>query len=204
MPTEISEFLGCYLRHGPLRLGEVQIFPDYRLCHVDDSERANLANFTDPHDAVEIARSDDSGNYRPLKTAPNLRHGWQLRLKSLEQVVLALDFLYPAALGTALAFTRQTLKEVDLRQTLARQTGMYAITRKITDQQAEATILRTCNHQHGCIRCILWSISSGHPTPFSNRPSEIPWSNNELPILCAEACNLLVAAARKTVKSART
>ena len=182
----------------------MQIFPECRLCHVDDSELSDLADFTDPHDAIEIARYDDAGNYRPLKTAPNLRHGWQLSLKSLEQVRLALDFLYPAAMGTALAFTRKTLKEIDLRQTLARQTGMYAITQKITDQQADATILRTCNHQHGCIRRILWSVSSGHPTPFSHRPSEIPWSNTELPILCAEACNLLVAAARKTVKSVRT
>ena len=73
---------------------------------------------------------------------------------------------------------------------------MYAITKKITDEQAEATILRTCNHEHRCIRRILWSISSGHPTPFSHRPSEVPWSNDELPILCAEACSLLVAATR--------
>jgi sirohydrochlorin cobaltochelatase len=204
MPTDISEFLGGYLRNGPLRLGQVRIFPDCRLCHLDDSEGSDLANFTDPHDAIEIARYDDAGNYRPLKTAPNLRHGWQLRLKSVEEVTLALDFLYPAALGTALAFTRRTLNHVDLRQTLARQTGMYAVTKRISDEQADATILRTCNHEYGCIRRILWSISPGHPTPFSLRRSEVPCSNDELPILCAEACNLLVAAARKTVKSART
>src|SRR4029077_11853007 len=111
-------------------------------CHVDDSELSDLADFTDPHDAIEIARYDDAGNYRPLKTAPNLRHGWQLRLKSLEEVTLALDFLYPAALGTALALTRRALTHVDLRETLARQTGMYAITKKITVDQAEATLLR--------------------------------------------------------------
>jgi sirohydrochlorin cobaltochelatase len=203
MPTDISEFLGGYLRNGPLRLGQVRIFPDFRLCHVDDSERSDLASFADPHDAIEIARYDDNGSYRPLKTAPNLRHGWQLKLKSLEETTLALDFLYPAALGTALAFTRRALTHVDLRQTLARQTGMYAITKKITDEQADATILRTCNHEYGCIRRILWSISSTRPAPFTHRRSEVPWSDSELPILCAEACNLLVAAARKTVKSAR-
>jgi sirohydrochlorin cobaltochelatase len=204
MSTNIAEFLGGYLRNGPLRLGEVRIFPDCRLCHLDDSQRSDLENFTDPHDAIEIARYDDAGNYRPLKTAPNLRHGWQLGLKNLEEVTLALDFLYPAALGTALASTRRVLRHVDLRQTLARQTGMYAVTKKISDQQAEATILRTCNHEHGCIRHILWSISPGHPAPFTYRRSKVACSNDELPILCAEACNLLVAAARKTVKSART
>ena len=28
--------------------------------------------------AFEIAKFDDAGNYRPLKTAPNLRHGWKI------------------------------------------------------------------------------------------------------------------------------
>jgi sirohydrochlorin cobaltochelatase len=204
MPAEVSEFLADYLRGGSCLLGQVQIFSDHRLCHVDDFERTDLAIFTDPHDAIEIARYDDKGDYRPLKTAPNLRHGWLLKLSSLEEVTLALDFLYPAALGTALAFARRSLKHVDLRETLARQTGMYAITKKITDEQAEATIARTCNHEHGCIRHILWSISAGHPSALSRQPSEIPWSESALPILCAEACNLLVAAARKTFKSAKT
>jgi hypothetical protein len=37
--------------------------------------------------------------YWPLKTAPNLRYGWQLQLRSLDETTLALIF-YPAALGT--------------------------------------------------------------------------------------------------------
>ena len=163
MPTDIPEFLGDRLRGRPCLLGQVRIFSDFRLCHVDDGERPDLAIFTDPHDAIEIARYDDKGDYRPLKTAPNLRHGWLLKLKNLEEVTLSLDFLYPAALGTILAFTRRTLKYVELRETLARQTGMYAVTKKITDEQAEATILQTCNHKHGCVRYILWSISAGRP-----------------------------------------
>ncbi len=37
-----------------------------------------LEIFRNPEDAIEIARYDDDGNYRPLKTAPNLRHGWRM------------------------------------------------------------------------------------------------------------------------------
>ena len=142
---------------------------------------------------------DDAGNYRPLKTAPNLRHGWRLSLKSLDEVSLAMDFLYPAALGTALAFARGTLRSVDLRDTLARQTGMYAVVRRITDEQAGSVIAATCNHANGCLRQILWSISSGLSTPLTHR--DVLCSENEVPLLCAEACNLLVAAGRKMIKT---
>lgn len=201
MPAEIRKFLGGFLHRGPCRIGQVQISPDFRLCHVDDIRRDKLAIFNDPHDAIAIARYDDNAKYRPLKTAPNLRHGWLLQLRSLEETTLALDFLYPAALGTALAFAQGRLNHVDFRETLARQTGMYAVTKKISEKQAESTIAYTCNHERGCVRHILWSISGGHPSALSRERTEIRCAKNEIPILCAEACNLLVAAARKAVKS---
>jgi sirohydrochlorin cobaltochelatase len=201
MPGEVRKFLGSFLRSGPCLIGQVRIVPDYSLSHVEDAGKAELETFTDPHDAIEIARYDDGGKYRPLKTAPNLRHGWRLVLRNLHETSLALDFLYPAALGTALAFARSELRPVDLRETLARQTGMYAVVRKITDEQAESLVATACNHKDGCLRHILWSISPGNPTSLSRRGSEVQPSENEIPILCAEACNLLVAAGRKIVKS---
>ena len=73
------------------------------------SKQSQLEIFQDPHDAIRIARYDDAANYRPLKTAPNLRHGWRLTLTDLAEICLALDFLYPAAVGTALAFLREEL-----------------------------------------------------------------------------------------------
>ena len=164
------------------------------------SRQSQLEIFKDPHDAIGIARYDDAGRYRPLKTAPNLKHGWRLTLKNLGDVCLALDFLYPAALGTALAFVRRELTPVDLRDTLARQSGMYAVVRKITDEQAQAAVAGACNHQSGCLRQILWSISPGRPTSLSRSRAEVSGSSNEIPLLCAEACNLLVAAGRKVVK----
>ena len=199
MPGEICEFLGAFLRRGPCQLGQVRLLPNYCLSHVEDAGRGALQNFADPHDAIEIARYDDAGNYRPLKTAPNLRHGWRLSLKNVDEVSLAMDFLYPAALGTALAFARDQLRSVDLRDTLARQTGMYAVVRRITDEQAGSLVAATCNHRSGCLRRILWSISPGLATPLTQR--EVPCAESEIPLLCAEACNLLVAAGRKMIKT---
>ena len=42
--------------------------------------------FRNAGDAIEIARYDDAGNYRPLKTAPNLRHGWRMELGTMEEL----------------------------------------------------------------------------------------------------------------------
>jgi sirohydrochlorin cobaltochelatase len=201
MRGEIRKVLDSLLRRGPCLIGQVRVLPCYALSHVEDTEKSELETFTNPHDALEIARYDDGGKYRPLKTAPNLRHGWRLNLKNLDEASLALDFLYPAALGTALAFARSELKAVDLRQTLARQTGMYAVVKKITDAQAESLTATTCDHTNGCLRHILWSISSGKPTSLTRRESAVQHSENEIPILCVEACNLLISAGRDIVKN---
>jgi hypothetical protein len=55
------------------------------LCHRDDEVRNDLQRFKNADDAIEIAKHDDAGNYRPLKTAPSLRHGWRLELETLEK-----------------------------------------------------------------------------------------------------------------------
>jgi hypothetical protein len=62
------------------------------LLHRDDEFREKLQVFRSPEDVLEIARYDDSGNYRPLKTAPNLAHGWRLELARLEDLPRALDY----------------------------------------------------------------------------------------------------------------
>ena len=54
-----------------------------------------------PNDAVELAKFSDDGKYRPLKTAPNLRHGWRLELADLAALQQALDFFYPGPAGGA-------------------------------------------------------------------------------------------------------
>ena len=47
------------------------------LCHRDDEPKTVAEVFHGAEAAAEIAKHDDAGNYRPLKTAPTLRHGWR-------------------------------------------------------------------------------------------------------------------------------
>jgi sirohydrochlorin cobaltochelatase len=190
-----ADFLAERLANGGMTIGQVRVEPGYSLSHRDDAGRGGVKVFTDPHEAIVLARYDDDGLYRPLKTAPNLAHGWRFELSTVEEVLLTLDFLYPAAIGTALAAESGELQPINLRETLGRQTGMYAVTKKITDEQAEKLIGDFCHT--GCLRKILWPISPGIPAPADAQHSE----GSAIPLRCAEACNLLVAEARKVVKA---
>ncbi len=183
------------LSEGFARIGQVAIQvrgTGYSLRHVEDLDTSGLQVFESPDDASLIARFKDEGKYRPLKSAPDLRHGWRLNLSSLGDLILALDALYPAALGNWRSHLRGDLVPVPLRSTVNRQTGMYRITGKITDGQGTDLVKSLC--QPGCLRCILW------PVPEQEAPPSVPLPENQIPLLCGEACSLFVAACRKVVK----
>src|SRR5439155_445499 len=105
------------------------------LLHCDDGGRDDLQRFHNPEEAAEIARYDDAGNYRPLKTAPNLRHGWRLELVDLAELRRALDYFYPGRLAMFTAWKENRLTTTPLRETLTRQSGMYRVASKISDEQ---------------------------------------------------------------------
>ena len=192
-----------WLKNGGRKIGQIAIFPQttgWELRHEADATLANLPVHEGPAAARSLANLDDSGAYRPLKTAPNLRRGWALIAKDVAELRKALEAFYPAMLGVWLAKDAGELSPVDLRETLGRQTGMYRVTQKISDEQAQAVIAKTCEPRKGCIKTILWQIAPG--LPISSLPAEKFQSPSDggLPLWCHEACNILVANARKIVK----
>jgi len=201
LTRRITQALAAWLAAGETRIGEVVILGRYEVRHHEDSDAGGLALHTAPEDAREIALYDAAGNYRPLKTAPTLRRGWKLRLATIEQLHEALDFFYPAMLAARFAFQEGRLAVTPLRATLNWQSGMYAVTRKITDPRADTLIGSFCRTDGGCLKTILWPIAPGvavtsmRPEKFTPAPA-----GNGMPLLCAEACNLLVAKVREAVK----
>jgi sirohydrochlorin cobaltochelatase len=191
--------------------------------HRDDESLDQLQTYRDAEDAVGIAKYDDAGNYRPLKTAPNLRHGWQLELATVEEVRRALDYFYPGRLAVFTAWKRGYLKTTALRETLDRQSGMYRVAARISDPQIKELVADFCRSDRGCLRTILWKrdrngIIASTKLPkekfdpvydqvmaaCSRRPAgHARASHSEaatVPLFCQEACNLLVAECRKVVK----
>jgi sirohydrochlorin cobaltochelatase len=200
--------------------GQVLIRPQpnggFRLCHRDDADSDAAGQIVrNAEEALDIARTDDAGNYRPLKTAPNLRHGWQMELGTMEDLVRALDLFYPARLAAWDAHNRNRLYTTPLRETLGRQTGMYRVAANISDEQADDVIARFCRSDGGCLRTILWKRDASGTLPSARLPSEkydesfdqvlvnAPGqaANPHVPLLCQEACNLLVAECRAVVKT---
>ncbi len=215
----VAAFLARALAAGVFRCGEIQVAPlpggtECELRHALDAARpaAELDPHTDPEDAAEIARYTDAGAYRPLKTAPTLRRGWRLTVPAAGGLRLAFDLFYPGRLGAYVAFGTQRLETTSLRDTLGRQSGMYRVTQKLTEEQADALVGRFCRSDGGCLRTILWRRDNAGTPPSTRLPaakydarvdqvealseSPVAW----LPLLCQEACNLLVAEARRVVK----
>jgi len=203
----ISQALAATLAAGATRMGELHITGRYELRHHLDAAAPaeSLTPYTDPAAARDIALYDAAGNYRPLRTAPTLKRGWRMTLATIEQLHDALDIFYPAMLAARLAFDQGRLAVTPLRDTLNRQSGMYAITRKISDPQADAMIGAFCRSDCACLKTILWPIAPDSPVtslpPDKFHPTPDPTS---IPLLCAEACNLLVARAREVVKQSAT
>src|SRR5207244_8473866 len=120
----------------------------------DDKAAYILFFFFKQKTAYEIAKHDDVGNYRPLKTAPNLRHGWRLELETLEDLRRALDYFYPGRLAVFAAWKSDQLQTTPLRETLNRQSGMYRVEAKISDCQINYLVADFCRSNGGCLRTI--------------------------------------------------
>lgn len=214
MPLRIERVLGEWLASGARGIGQVLIVKSgdgFALCHRDDEAGAELEVFRSPNDAIEIARMDDGAQYRPLKTAPNLRHGWRLELADLAALSLALEGFYPGRLAALAAWEAHRLATTPLRATLNRQSGMYRVAARISDEEVDAVVGRFCRSQGGepgCLRTILWARDETKARPSLRLPldkfiaplDQTGRGENVMPLLCQEACTLLVAEARRVVK----
>jgi len=214
MLPRVERVLSEWLASGARGIGQVLIVQagaGFVLCHREDEASVELEIFRSSHDAIEIARLDDAGQYRPLKTAPNLRHGWRLELANLAELRLALDGFYPGRLTVLAAWETHQLETTPLRETLRRQSGMYRAAAKISDDEADGLVGHFCRSQGGvpgCLRTILWARDETKARPSLRLPldkfiaplDQTGLGENVMPLLCQEACNLLVAEARKVVK----
>ena len=216
MRRRIERVLDAWLSAGARGIGQVLITRrndrGYVLCHREGPDGGACEVFHSPNDAVAIARFDDAGQYRPLKTAPTLRHGWRMDLADLKELHLALEVFYPGRLAALAAWEDNRLLPTPLRATLNRQSGMYRIAARISDEQISAVVGRFCRSQGGapgCLRTILWGRDETKARPSTRLPldkfiaplDQTGRGEQVMPLLCQEACNLLVTEARREVKN---
>ena len=195
--SQISTFLQSWLEAGGGQMGQVlvrEIDGQFEVRNVADEnvDSSELKAFSCASDAREVSKYAEDGEFRPLRAQSNLAQGWVLRLESPAALQMALDAIYPGALG--MWASRDSLRITPLRDTLERQTGMYRYAHKISDEGANSIIAKRC--EATCLRQILWPLSSEDPAKTPNEPR-----SNKIHLLCPDACNLLVADARKQARN---
>jgi sirohydrochlorin cobaltochelatase len=212
MSAAIEGALAAALAGGACYFGQISIARSsnqgFILKHRDDKGSDRWQDFRKTENAIEIAKFDDTGNYRPLKTAPNLRHGWRLEVVDLGELARALDYFYPGRLATLHAWKQAHIVTTTLRETLNRQSGMYRVAANISDEQIDDVVGNFCRSDGGCLRTILWKRDTRGTVPSTKLPPEkfdpahdqSGRGERAIPLLCQEACNLLVNECRKMVK----
>jgi sirohydrochlorin cobaltochelatase len=196
-----------WLAAGGRRIGEVVILSQddgsFLLRHEAEAASVDLARHTGPEAARELARYDAAGKFRPLKTAPTLRRGWEIAVPDTASLRQALDFLYPAAVANWWRWLEGEASAPTLRETLGRQTGIYRVTALIRDEDTIELVGGLCGKQ--CLRHVMWSLDGTAPWPHlsvnkQSAPGDRPEAGRPIPLLCFDTCPLLVGAARSIVR----
>lgn len=169
---------------------------DFELRHINDRDTAAAGLKVVPVGELRaLANHTATGEFRPIKAAPNLRNGWLCRAASEAELELALNQLYPGAIADWFAvqqaehglITRAPV--TDYREFTARQSGMYRITTLLTNAQAAQVIPACCNSRF-CLKRRLWTVDGLAP--------DAPSAKSLIP--CLEPCAVMLEFARKAVR----
>ncbi len=171
--------------------GQVLIRPappgGYYLRHEDDAQAANLELHDDPLVAREIAKLTGAGEYRPLKSSPNLRRGWELRVGDGRGLATAMNYLYPAGVVHWYLYREGKLEITDYRENAARQSGIYKRVQRLSDEGVQ-NAARACCEDAVCLKQTLWNVNAETPLAMDRGKGEIP---------CPEPCSVFVSFARR-------
>ena len=159
----------------------------YSLRHVDDATEDGLRVTEDPHAAREIARLTERGEYRPLKSSPNLRRGWELRIADDRALATAMNYLYPAGVVHWHLHREGRLDLTSFRENAARQSGIYKRVQRLSDQGV-IDAATACCEDSVCLKKTLWDVDKDTPLDVVRGEGEIP---------CPEPCSIFVSFARR-------
>ncbi|MFB6080867.1 MAG: DR2241 family protein [Haloferacaceae archaeon] len=160
----------------------------YDLRHVEDADAAvdDLDAVEDPFAARDLAKVDERGRYRPLKTAPSLRSGWVYPALDGRDLVETVEVVYPATIPNWHREREGALDVTHWEEAAARQTGMYEVVSDLPDE-AVAWLAEACCVDSQCLKRREWDRSATDPVDVERGDGVFP---------CREPCSLVIAAAR--------
>ena len=159
----------------------------YTLCHREDAGATDLDVHEDPRAAREIAKLAQSGEYRPLKSSPNLRRGWEIKVSDAKDLAVAMNYLYPAGIVHWHLHREGRLQITSFRENAARQSGIYKRVRHLSDRGVQDAAWACCEDAV-CLKRTLWDVDEKTPLEMRRGEGEIP---------CPEPCSVFVSFARR-------
>ncbi|MBA2443446.1 MAG: hypothetical protein H0V53_13770 [Rubrobacter sp.] len=159
----------------------------YELRHREDAGKEDLEPHEDPRAAREIAKLTEGGEYRPLKSSPNLRRGWLLRVADEKALAAAMNYLYPVALVHWHLRRCGELPLTSYRENAARQSGIYKRVQKLSEKGVQDAA-KACCGDAVCLKRTLWDVDEETPLEMERGGGEIP---------CPEPCSVFVSFARR-------
>lgn len=159
----------------------------YEIRHADDAGSEDLQVHTNPRDAREISKLTEAGEYRPLKSSPNLRRGWVLRLADDRELASAMNYLYPAAISHWYLLREGQLKTTSFRENASRQSGIYERVRYLSDEAVQ-NAAKACCEDEVCLKKTLWDVDEDTPLQMERGRGDIP---------CPEPCSVFISFARR-------
>jgi hypothetical protein len=161
--------------------------PGYSLRHRDDAGAPGLKVYEDPRSAREIAKLTEEGEYRPLKSSPNLRRGWKIEIPDARGLALAMNYLYPAGVVHWHLERERRLEVTNFRENAARQSGIYKRIQRLSDRGVQDAA-RACCEDAVCLKRTLWDVDEETPLEMNRGEGEIP---------CPEPCSIFISFARR-------
>ena len=159
----------------------------YSLRHRDDVDAANLELHQDPRAAREIAKLTEDGEYRPLKSSPNLRRGWEIRVPDARELAVAMSYLYPAGIVHWHLHREGKLEVTNYRENAARQSGIYKRIQRLSERGVQDAA-RACCEDAVCLKKTMWDVDERTPLEMESGEGEIP---------CPEPCSVFISFARR-------
>lgn len=159
----------------------------FAIRHRDDARVEGLIPHEDPRDAREIAKLTEAGDFRPLKSSPNLRRGWELRVPDAASLGVAMGYLYPAGVVHWHLQREGRLEVTHYRGNAARQSGIYKRVQRLSDKGVRDAAAACCEDAV-CLKRRLWDVDEDTPLAEGRGEGEIP---------CPEPCSIFVSLARK-------
>jgi hypothetical protein len=161
--------------------------PGYSLRHKDDAGAQDLEVYQDPRLAREIAKLTEEGEYRPLKSSPNLRRGWEIQIPDAGELAVAMNYLYPAGVVHWHLEREGRLEVTNFRENAARQSGIYKRIQRLSDRGVQDAA-RACCEDAVCLKKTLWDVDENTPLEMKRGEGEIP---------CPEPCSIFISFARR-------